>query len=152
MRIACVDRPQGSHLKVNNVTDVLKSSKAYFGWHTQLIVAATTTFSGTGFPYYMHHSSQYHSNLAMTLSSCVFLTLQSDLNQKFICQPSSSYCQISMILDTLKNELKPPFTANITEVFLLHVDKNGGHCCEQNLYNGNKKGEHSCCRFPMETT
>ena len=39
------------HLKVNNDTGVLKSSKPYFGWHTQQVVAATTTFSGIRFLY-----------------------------------------------------------------------------------------------------
>ena len=49
-----------------------------------------------------------------------------------------------MILDTLKNELKIPFTANITNVFLLHADKNGEHFCEENMCNGNENGEHIC--------
>ena len=31
-----------SHLKVNNVTGVPKSSKPYLGWHTQQAVSATT--------------------------------------------------------------------------------------------------------------
>ena len=45
------------HLKVNNVTGVLKSSKPYFGWHTQQAVAVTTTFSGTRFLYYICNDS-----------------------------------------------------------------------------------------------
>ena len=45
-------------LKVNNVASVLEFSKPYIGWHTQQAVAATTTSSGTRFPYYMCHSSQ----------------------------------------------------------------------------------------------
>ena len=49
-----------------------------------------------------------------------------------------------MTLDSLKNELKPPFTANVTKNSLLHADKNGEHHCEENLHNGNKNGEHIC--------
>ena len=49
-----------------------------------------------------------------------------------------------MILDTLKNELKPSFTANITKDSLLHADKNGEHSCEENLLNDNENGEHIC--------
>ena len=104
-------------------------------------IAATTAFSGTSSLYYMCNSSQFHSNL-VTTSFYVLLTLQSVLHENLTCQPSSSYCRISMILDTLKNELKPPFTANITKGFLLHADKNGEHFCEENLHNEN--GEHSC--------
>ena len=72
-----------------------------------------------------------------------FLMLQSVLHQNLTC-PSLSYCRILMILDTLKNELKSPFTANLTKSFLLHADKNGKHFCEQNLHNGNENGEHIC--------
>ena len=34
-----------------------------------------------------------------------------------------------MTLDTLKNELKPLFTANVTKNPLLHADKNGKYPC-----------------------
>ena len=116
-----------SHLKVNIVTGALKSSKPSSGWHTQYAVAATTTFSGTRFHYYMCHSYQCYSNLVTTPSSCILLTLQSVLNQNLTCQPSSLYCRIPMILDTLKNELKPSFTADSTKGFLQHAEKNGEH-------------------------
>ena len=117
---------------------VQKFSKPYFGWHTQQAFAVTTTFSGTRFLYYMFHGSQLHSKLVTTPASCVFLTLQSVPNQNLICQPSSSYCRHSMILATLKNALKPPFTVNITKGILLHADKNGEHLCEENMHNGNE--------------
>ena len=133
-----------SHLKVNNVTGVLKSSKPSFGLHTQQAVAASTAFSSTSSLYYMSHRSQCLSNLVTTPFSCVLLTLQSVIHQNVTCQPSSSYCRIHMILDRLKNELKSPFTANITKGFLLHADKNGKHFCEQNFYNGNENGENIC--------
>ena len=78
-----------------------------------------------------------------TPSSCILLTLLLVLNQSLTCQPSSSpYCRIAIILDTLKNELKPPFTANITKGILLHAEKDGEHFCEENLHNEN--GEHIC--------
>ena len=109
---------------------------------TQQAVAVITAFSGTRFLYYMCHRSQCHSNLVTIPSSCKLLTLQAVLNQNLICQPSPSCCKIHMILDTLKNELKPPFTANITKGFLLHSDMNGEHFCEENLHNGNRNGEH----------
>ena len=60
------------------------------------------------------------------------------------CQSSSSYCRIPMIFDTLKSELKPSFTAETTEGFLLHADKNGEHFCEEKMHNGNENGEHIC--------
>ena len=47
-----------------------------------------------------------------------------------------------MTLDTVKNELKPPFTTNATKNPLLHTDKNGEHPCEENLHNGNENREH----------
>ena len=133
-----------SLLKVNNVMGVLQFFKPSFGWHTQQTVAATTTFSGTNSLYYIFHGSQCHSNLVTSPFSCVLLTLQSVLNQNLTCQPSSSYCRIPMILDTLKNELKSPFTANITKGFLPHADKNWEYFCEQHLHNGNENGEHIC--------
>ena len=49
-----------------------------------------------------------------------------------------------MILDMLKNELKPSFTATVTKGFLLHADKNGEPFCEQNLHNGNENREDIC--------
>ena len=124
-----------SHLKVNIVAGALKSSKPSFGWQTQHAVAATTTFSGTRFLYYMCHRYQCYSNLVTTPSSCVLLTLQSVLNQNLTCQLSSSYCRIPMILDTLKNELKPSFTADSTKGFLQHAEKN-----EEHFFEGKAKG------------
>ena len=98
----------------------------------------------------MSHGSQYQSNLVTTPSSCVVLTLQSILNQNLTCQPSSSYCRITMMLGTLQNELKPSFAADITKSFLLHPDKNGKHVCEENLHNGNEMGSTSVGRICIE--
>ena len=129
---------------------VLKSSKPSFGCHTQQAVAATTTFCSTSSLYYMCHGSQCHSNLVTNPSSCVLLTLQSVLNQNWTCQSTSSCCRILMIFDTLKIELKPFFTADITEDFLLYAHKNGEHFCEEKLHNGNENGEHICGENCME--
>ena len=70
-------------------------------------------------------------------------------NHYFLCCPTELdlstiliILQSSMILDTLKNELKSHFTAN--KGFLPHADKNGEHFSEQNLHNGNENGEHIC--------
>ena len=87
----------------------------------------------------MCHGSHFHPNLVTSPSSCVVLAMQSVLNQNLTCQPSS-YGRMPMILDTLKNQLKPPFTTNITRVS--SYDKNGEHFCEENLHNGNENGEH----------
>ena len=116
---------------VNNVTGVSKSSKPYFAWHIQQSAAANTTFSVARSLYCMHQFSHCHANLVTTPSSCIFLTLQSVLNH-LTSQPPSSSCRIPMTLDTLKTELKPPFTANITKNPLLHADKNGEHSCGEN--------------------
>ena len=128
----------------------LKSSKPSFGWHTQQAVAATTTFSGTSFHYYMCHSSQHHSNFVTTPSSCVLLTLQSVLNQNLTCQSSSSYCRIPMIFDTLKSELKPSFTVDITKGFLLHADKNGSISVKRSCIMVMRMGSTSVERISME--
>ena len=85
----------------------------------------------------MFHSSHYHSNLVTTSFPCELVILQSVLHQNLTCQHSSSYCRIPMILDTLKNELKSPFTADMTKGFLLHADKNGEHICGDNLHGDN---------------
>ena len=99
--------------KGNNVTAVLKPSKPYFAWHIQQSATTNTTLSVTRSLYCMCQFS--HSNLVTTPPSCIFLTLQSVLSQNLICQPPSSSCRISFSLDTLKTEMKPPFTAIITK-------------------------------------
>ena len=108
--------------EVNNVTGVLKLSKPYFGWHTQQVVAASTTSSDTRFLCYM---CEKRFQLALQPTdhppSCISLTLQSVLNQNLTCSLTPSWT-----LDTLKDELKPLFTANVTKNPLLHADKNGG--------------------------
>ena len=91
----------------------------------------------------MHHGSQFHSKLVTTPSSCISLTLQSVLTLNLTCPLTSSW-RAPMTLDTLKDELKPPFTANVTKNPLLHADKNGEHPCEENLNSGNKNVEHKC--------
>ena len=49
-----------------------------------------------------------------------------------------------MIIDTLMNELKPSFTADISKGFLLHADKNVEPFCEEKWHNGNENGERIC--------
>ena len=117
------------HLIVNKCSDILQ--------------AETTTFSYTRFLYYMFHCYHCHSNLVTTPSSCIVLTQQSGRKQNLTC-PLTSCWRTPMTLDTLKNELEPPFTANVTKNHLLCVDKNGEHPCEENLHNGSNNGEHSC--------
>ena len=79
-----------------------------------------------------------------------FLTLKSILHQNLTCQPSSSYCRIPMILDTLKNELKSPFTANTTKDFLLHADKNGEHSVNRTCILVMRMGCTYVWRIPVE--
>ena len=115
-----------SQNKVCNVTSVFRSSKSYFVWHTQHLVAVDTISLNTRSPYCTHQVSICHSNLVTTPSLCVLLTCNHSY-ENLTCQPSSSYCRIPMIHDTLKNELKSPFTANITKGSVLHHDDNGEH-------------------------
>ena len=82
--------------------------------------------------------------------SCVLLTMQSVLHQNLTCQPSSSYCRTPMILDILKNELKPSLAADTTKGFLLHADKNGEHYVKRSCIMVIRMGNTSVWRIYME--
>ena len=116
----------------------------------QQAVAATTTFSGTRFLYCMCHGSQCQSNIVTTPSSCILGTLQSVLNQNLTCQLSSSYCTIPMIFDTLKSELKPSFTPDITKGFLQHADNNGSIFVKRSCIMVMRMGSTSVGRICMQ--
>ena len=107
------------------------SSKFYFVWYTQQLIAADTTLSVPRSSSYTPQVSDCHSNLVTTPSSSIDLTSQS--------VPHSSLpflCTIFLILDKLKIEM--------TKDSLHHAGKNGEHSYRENLHNATKNGEHSC--------
>ena len=79
--------------------------KPYVAWPDQLSTALNTTSSVKRS---LCKVSLCHSYLVTISSLCIFLTLQSVLNQSLTCQPPSPSCRIPMTLDTLKKNCNHP--------------------------------------------